>query len=304
MSIAYTVAMCTHNHMDRLARTLTELALLKPPTSPWELIVVDNASSDGTATLLAQHNWPDNWHVRIVREERLGLSNARNRALEEAAGEYILFFDDDETLDPEWLLAYEREITAHRPDALGGRIDVMFEGGERPSWVTDELLGFLGKLDYGPHTKWLSEPQTPFYGGNFACRMDLFDEVGRFDVQLGRKGRDNTGGEDTVFYRQLVEAGKQVRWVPQAVIHHRIEAGKLRKSYFLDLHFRQGRMEGSRKRGHGPRVPPTYLYGQLARAFKTAILTRRHEGSDNSLRKEMNLVYFIGYIWGWAFGPK
>ena len=62
--------------------------------------------------------------VRIVREEKLGLSNARNRALDEARGEYVVFMDDDETPDTGWLRAYETSIAEHRPDALGGRIEV------------------------------------------------------------------------------------------------------------------------------------------------------------------------------------
>ena len=151
--------------------------------------MVDNASTDGTANLLSSHSWPAGWSARLVREEKLGLSNARNRALDESRGEYVIFFDDDETLDPDWLIAFEQEIRANGPDALGGRIEVMFENGTRPPWLADELLGFLGKLDHGPEPVWLTESRTPFFGGNFACHRRVFDAVGRFDVQLGRKGR-------------------------------------------------------------------------------------------------------------------
>jgi len=298
-SILITVALCTHDHADRLPRTLADLGKLTPPSSPWEILLVDNASTDDTPALLADTAWrPHGVSVRIVHEKRLGLSNARNRAIKEALGKYLLFVDDDETPDPQWLAAYEHDMLAYTPDALGGRIDVLFEHGERPSWLQDELLGFLGHLDHGEGC-WLDDPDTPFYGGNFAVRLDIFPEVGKFDADLGRKGQINTGGEDTEFYRRLIARNYRVRWVPDAIINHRIRADKLWRSYFLDLHYRQGMTEGSRTRGDGRRLPPRYLFGQLARAIKIALQRRFKQGKDYSLRLEMNASYFLGYIKGW-----
>lgn len=303
-SILITVALCTHNHADRLQRTLNDIGKLAAPARPWEIVVVDNACSDDSPQMLADPGWhPANVPVRVVREMRLGLSNARNRALKEAHGEYLLFVDDDETPDPQWLVAYEREILAHAPDALGGRIEVLFEGGDRPAWLQDEILGFLGQLNHGD-ARWLNEPDTPFYGGNFTIRRKLFATVGEFDPDLGRKGRINAGGEDTEFYRRLLDGGYSVRWVPDAIIYHRIRADKLRRSYFLDLHYRQGRMEGARKRGNASRFPPKYLLPQLGRAIGQALAQRWQQGNENTLRQEMNVVYFLGYILGWAFAKS
>jgi glycosyltransferase involved in cell wall biosynthesis len=297
--ILITVALCTHNHADRLERSLNDLGKITSPSRPWEILLVDNASTDKTPGLLADRSWrPPGIPVRIVNEEKLGLSNARNRALKEARGKYLLFVDDDETPDPQWLTAYEHDMLAYSPDALGGRINVMFEHGDRPSWLQDELLGFIGYLDHGEGC-WLTDPTTPFYGGNFAVRNDIFAEVGEFDADLGRRGRINAGGEDTEFYRRLVARGLSVRWVPDAIINHRIRADKLRRSYFLELHYRQGLAEGSRNRGAAARLPPKYLFGQLARATSKALKQRITHGKDNSLRLEMNAVYFLGYIQGW-----
>ena len=298
-AILITVALCTHNHADRLPRTLADLGKMISPSRPWEMLVVDNASTDETAALLADTSWwPSRVPVRIVREKQLGLSNARNRAIKEAQGKYLLFVDDDETPNPNWLTAYEHDMLAYKPDALGGRIDVLFENGERPSWLQDELLGFLGHLDHGEGC-WLTEPDTPFYGGNFAVRVDIFPEIGDFDADLGRKGEVNAGGEDTEFYRRIIARNYQVRWVPDAIINHRIRADKLWRSSFLDLHFRQGMSEGSRARGDSGRLPPKYMFGQLARAIKIALQQRFKQGKDYSLRLEMNAVYFLGYLKGW-----
>jgi GT2 family glycosyltransferase len=294
-----TVALCTHNHADRLARTLADLPRIQPPSRAWEFIVVDNRCTDGTAALLADTSWrPAGVEVRIVREDKLGLSNARNRALTEARGEYLLFMDDDETPDPNWLRAYEAAMITHQPDALGGRIDVFFEDGARPAWLQDELLGFLGKLDHGP-ARWLTEANTPIFGGNFGFRRSVFDKIGNFDSRLGRMGAANIGGEDVEMHRRLIAQGCRVRWVPEAVINHRIQTPKLRRGYFLDLHYRQGRVEGARKRGSGSRVPPPYLVPQVMRAYGRALARRLRDGSNHSLRLEMNASYFTGYIAGW-----
>ncbi|MEJ2564774.1 MAG: glycosyltransferase [Gammaproteobacteria bacterium] len=300
---AYTVALCTHNHADRLVRTLDDLSQLRPPHAPWELLIIDNGCHDGSSELLASHIWPEGWTVRVVREEQLGLSNARNCALGEALGEYVIFMDDDETVDPDWLRAYERLIADKQPDAFGGCIQVLFED-MRPPWLSDELLGFLGELERAHKIVPLTDPRTFFHGGNFGIRKAVCDRIGTFDSMLGRKGTDNTGGEEVDFYRRLLAAGMKVWWTPEAIIHHRIQAAKLKRSYFLDLHYRQGRMEAIRNRDQGSRLPPLYFYGQLLRAVTAAWRVYREAGRNASLRKEMNVAYFLGQISGWALGPR
>lgn len=302
MTVAYTVALCTHNHEERLRRTLADLAELKLPKALWEFLVIDNGCTDGTTELLRRHRWPEGWLVRVVREEKLGLSNARNRAIAEAEGEYLIFMDDDETPDPDWLCAYERLIREKQPDAFGGRIRVLFED-MRPVWLTDDLLGFLGELNRFATVSPLTEPDTSFFGGNFGVRKSACAVVGRFDTMLGRKGSENTGGEEVDFYRRLLAAGFKVWWEPDAVIYHRIQAAKLKRRYFLDLHYRQGYMESARRRGAASRIPPKYIYGQLLRAIAAAWAQFRVQGRNSTLRMEMNVAYFVGQIIGWAFGP-
>ncbi len=298
-----TVALCTHNHLDRLKRTLAELQALAGPPQGWELLVVDNASSDGSAEYLATAAWqPPAAATRVVREARLGLSNARNCAIAQAAGEYLLFIDDDETPHAQWLVNHAAAMVQHRPDALGGPIDVQFVDGARPAWLQDELLGFIGKIDHGGEGRWLTEQKTPIFGGNFAFKRVAFERIGLFDASLGRLGAANFGGEDIEIYERLLQAGCRVRWVPDALIYHRVESSKLRRGYFLDLHFRQGRTEGARRREleRRSRVPPLYLLPQLARAMRAAAARRFRASADASLRTEMNVAYFLGHIAGWV----
>ena len=82
------------------------------------------------------------------------------------------------------------------------------------------------------------------------------------------------------------------------------QAAKLNRRYFRDLHYRQGRMEAIRRRGEGSRVPPNYFYGQLVRAIASVWSEVRASGRDATLRKEMNVAYFLGQIVGWSLGPR
>jgi GT2 family glycosyltransferase len=298
--VDFTVAICTHNHLDHLAVTLPALGRLLPPEGRWELLIIDNASSDGTAELLGGSSW----HVsgvdnRVVREAQLGVASARNRAALEARGDYLLFLDDDETPAPDWLQAMERHIRAGAPDAIGGPYRVVFEGAPRPAWLQDELLPFLGALDHGPTPHRLNDPSTPIWTGNAAFKLATLRAVGLFDPNLGRRGSNQAGGEDTEMYRRLVAKGCHVRWAPDAVIFHRIRATKLRRRFFLSLHFRQGMVEACRRRGNASRIPPLWLYPQLSRAILKALARRVTQGANQCLRLEMNVSYFLGYFAGW-----
>ena len=295
-----TVALCTHNHLPRLKRTLAALQVLEGPPQGWELLVVDNASSDGTADYLAGTAWrPAGAAARVVREAKLGLSNARNCAIAQAAGEYLLFIDDDETPHARWLVNHVAAMAEHQPDALGGPIDVQFVDGARPAWLQDELLAFIGKIDHGGDGRWLTAPETPIFGGNFAFRRTVFDQIGTFDAGLGRLGAANFGGEDIEIYERLQRLGCKVRWVPDSLIYHRVESPKLRRGYFLELHFRQGWQEGVTARGQRSRIPPKYLVPQLARTFAAALRQRINIGATAALRKEMNVSHLLGYMIGW-----
>ena len=294
-----TVAVCTHNHLDALRQTLRNIHQLRPPHGGWEFLVVDNSSTDGTAPWLADNNWQrQDVECRVVQEPALGVAHARNRALKEARSDYVLFLDDDESPDPEWLSEMAGVLQQHQPAAAGGRICAAIAGG-KPSWLSEELLGFLGELDYGNQISRLTDPSTPIFTGNAAFHKATALNIGGFDINLGRRGKQQTGGEDTELYRRIIAKNLEVVWVPNAIIHHRIEPWKLRRRYFLDLHFRQGRIEGARTRGSASRLPPKYLIPQVARAYTRALAKRLGEGADHSLRLEMNAAYFTGYLVGW-----
>ena len=125
MSLDVTVAICTWNRRALLESTLASLTeLAVPADASWELVIVDNGSSDDTAGLVSQ--WTDK-HVlplRYVHEPNLGLSNARNRAIRERRSDWVLFTDDDVILDRNWLAGFLESRRRHpMAGAIGGRVD-------------------------------------------------------------------------------------------------------------------------------------------------------------------------------------
>lgn len=300
-----TIIICTHNRVCLLGKTRASLNAAKR-LREWRIniLVIANACTDSTHLFLDEYphvNEEGGLPLRWYSEAMPGKSHALNKAMPLVEADIVAFVDDDETADPDWLCAYERLIEAHNPDAFGGRIEVLFED-PWPAWLSDELLGFLGRLDWSDRTMPLTDPSTPLYTGNFGFRRALCEHMGRFAHTRGRMGHENNGGEDVDFYRRLLAAGFKVWWTPAALIRHRIQAVKLNRGYFLDLHYRLGRTEAIRKRGAGSRLPPRYFFGQLLRACVAVWRDFRAGRRNATLRREMNVAYFLGRIIGWAWG--
>jgi hypothetical protein len=217
-----TVAVCTRNRARSLARMLASLAAMPPPDCAWEVLVVDNASSDDTGDVLAE--FAGRLPLRREREPRPGISYARNRAIATAHGTYITWTDDDVVVDRDWLAAYLRAF-ARWPEAalFGGRI-VPVLLPPQVAWVRDNgalLAHPLGVREFGPVALPLSlaEDRLPF-GGNCAVRMA---EQRRFlyDPALGA-GPLRRLGEETAVFEAMLAAGCTGWWVPDSRVEHMI----------------------------------------------------------------------------------
>src|SRR5438552_1053990 len=122
MNLGVSVVVCCHNSAPRLTATLTHLAVQQVHGDlQWEVIVVDNASTDDTAGV-AHDAWPRSLPIlRVVHECALGLAHARSRGLSEARYEIVSFIDDDNWVDPDWVKVLA-DVMAQHPDigACGG----------------------------------------------------------------------------------------------------------------------------------------------------------------------------------------
>jgi glycosyltransferase involved in cell wall biosynthesis len=299
---AAVVAVCTYNRADRLPALVRALRL-QQTSARFSLLFIDNNSTDATAAVLSELQAESGPPMRVVLEANQGIVHARNRAIDEAMdAEYLLFIDDDELPSPGWIEAAVTALRDEGADCVGGRIRVGFGRGARPSWLGDELLGFLGEVDNGAVPLWVTTRETPIWSGNVGYRTQLFrdDPALRFDSRYNRAGYDVGGGEDAVMFRTLLERRTRLRYRPDMAIEHLVEPSKLRRRYFLRLHYRAGSKVG-RFGNHNYRrtvagVPPFVGWNALRQLAAAAGLAMR--GRREWLRQAMNFTHSAGVIAG------
>lgn len=221
--MSLTVAICTWNRAALLRRTLESLtAQRKLEDTPWELLVVNNNCTDETDDVIS--TFKSRLPIRGLHEANPGLSNARNKAIGAATGDYIVWTDDDVVVCPEWLSAYAQAFLAWPDHAVfGGPIRPEFEG-KPPSWLVSvwpQIQSAYAIRDIDPASGGLAivTGKEPF-GANFAIRSDL-QRQHSYDARLGKSPlHPSLGGEEAAVIRALLASGHRGRWVPDAVVHH------------------------------------------------------------------------------------
>ena len=294
------VAFCTFNRCDRVPELVRSLRA-QACDEPFELLVVDNNSSDGTQDVLKQLASEPGTLLRFVRELQQGIVPARNRLLAEAQGaQFLLMLDDDELPLPEWL---QRGLTALRDagfDCVGGRVQVKFDPEGRPPWLGPELLGFLAEVDHGNQPFTIADDSTPIWTANVGYRLSLFATGLQFDSRYSRVGKDVGGGEDVAMFASLLALGCRIGYVPDMAVEHFVESWRLRRRYFLHLHYTSGLRAGMYATDVSGRTflgAPLYLYPQAARqCWRTMVAAMRTE--HRWLRQAMNFTHACGRIVG------
>jgi len=226
-----TIAICTYNRAEYLSDTLRYLSEQTADFNHFEILVINNNSSDHTAEVCADFG-EENPHLnyKAVEEPKQGLSFARNRAIDEAIFESILYIDDDVHLPKDFVNTSLRKLQKY-PDVMcvGGRIKVSFDNGE-PDWIPDELMPMFGLHDLGDQGK--AYPKTNFpRGGNMLIKKEVFDTIGRFDTDLGRIGKELLGSEEKAFFDRARAHGFKLYYWPEMSLHHRIGQKRLTNEY-------------------------------------------------------------------------
>ena len=263
-----TVAICTRNRSRAVERTLRSLAAAALPTSlSWEVLVVDNSSDDDTASVIASVS--DALPVRVVVEPQIGLSHARNAAIREAHGDYILWIDDDVLVDAQWLRAYHDAFRA-RPEIafFGGPIVPVFEGTP-PPWLRLALPNVdnaYAARDFGAAPVALTRESLPF-GANFAVRADV-QRCYRFDPELGRRDTALSAGEEWAVLEAMLSAGESGQWVPGARVQHVISAERQSVRYLRRYYVENGMSLALTRSAPGERM----LFGRPRWAWREALL--------------------------------
>lgn len=229
------IIICTYNRSKYLVQVLESLAIQQPATGDYEIIVIDNNSTDNTEAICT--NFRDS-HNDIpfcyFKEKKQGLSHARNRGIAEAHGAILAFIDDDAIAGPEYirnLMAFYRENP--QVEATGGKIIPKFEGSE-PNWLTPYLSPLLSIQNLGDKPIPYGRRKFPF-GANMAFRKEVFLHYGTFDTDLGRKGESLAGAEEKDLLYRIKAAKKSIFYLPDAWVHHVIPEARLTRGFIRKL---------------------------------------------------------------------
>jgi len=237
------VILCTYNRSQSLGRALESLAYsVFPETTDWEILVVDNNSSDQTRAVVQNfcERYPGRY--RYLFESQQGKSHALNAGIREAQGEILAFVDDDVTVEPGWLQDLTTPLHDRRCAGSGGRI-LPARGFVPPNWLAlDGPCNLVGALcAYFNPGDTPGDLKRPPYGANMAFRREMFDRYGYFRTDLGPRPNSEMRFEDTEFANRLIAAGEQLRYVPSAIVYHEIHESRVTKEFFLAWWFDFGR---------------------------------------------------------------
>ena len=239
----FSVAICTRNRARSLKRTLQSLVECQKPEPPfvWETLVIDNGSTDETESIVGQ--FQDLLPLRNFHETRTGLSIARNRAVRESCGDWLLWIDDDVTVHPRWLLAYQLAAVKYpKASVFGGPIEICFEG-TAPRWILagKKWLGgaYAGRTS-DKFTEELNAKGPVPFGANFGLRRWVAQSF-PFDARLGRHPmRPTVGGEETRVICDVLKCGKTGFWVSDALVYHHIDKSRQTSGYLRSYYFDVG----------------------------------------------------------------
>jgi glycosyltransferase involved in cell wall biosynthesis len=219
------VVICTHNRSSVLQGALDALAVQQADGLTWEIVVVDNASTDDTFSVVDSFRARSAIPVRYELEPVLGHSRSLNRAIAASAGAIVAFTDDDARPERDWLHQVYGGFARHGADWVFGRVLPEWEG-VKPSWFSDRFMGYFALLDFGPDSFVVTDKRQSFYGVNCATRRDVLERLGGYREDYGPKGKFWGVGADTDLFERSLAAGLRIVYVPEAVVQHVIPASR------------------------------------------------------------------------------
>lgn len=263
-----TIAICTYNRAGYLKDTLNDLAEQSADPEQFEVLVINNNSTDSTAEVCREFQAAHHEiNMKAVIEKKQGLSHARNRAVTEAGSDNILYIDDDVHLPSDFVAAALNYLEKY-PEAkcAGGRIYVSFDGMENePDWIPSELMPMFGLHD--PADDDMLYPKSNFpRGGNMLIRKEVFEKYGLFETDLGRTGQELLGSEEKHFFEKVRKGGVNLNYWAGLSLWHRIGPERLKHEYLKRQSEGIGKSERLRVQGN----PAAFLGKLLSELVKLA----------------------------------
>ena len=234
------VIVCSFNRSSLLKESVLSIQRQDFNVADYEIVVVDNNSTDDTKTVISGLAASSGVKIKYVFESRQGLSFARNAGIAAAEGEIVVFTDDDIAADRSWLGELLSAFDDADVAAAGGPIRPIWMT-ERPEWLTERWTGYFAVSEFkGAQESGLFRWPVYPWGANVAFRKSVFSAMGMFPTDLGRIGTCLLSNEEILLCSKIEESGKIIKFVPGAVIHHKISAKRLKKQWLQHRTYWQG----------------------------------------------------------------
>ena len=238
--VEVSIVVSTRNRASLLPHGLRSLTV-QSSAVPFEIVVVDNGSSDSTGNMVREWSRRDE-RVRLVEEPKVGLSFAKNAGLRSVRGSLVLFTDDDVVVPEGWVATYVAFFAARldfRGLAGGPILPIAHDLSPWPPWVSPAATVDLPRLYHGPRERSLEGAEW-IWGANMAGRATYLNEVGGFDESVGRSGDERGTFEDVELVDRVRTAGGKVWYCPTAIVHHRVDPSASRPRSLVSRAFNRG----------------------------------------------------------------
>ncbi|GAB4277392.1 MAG: glycosyltransferase family 2 protein [Oscillatoriaceae cyanobacterium] len=288
---AISAIICTHNRDAYLGAAID--SLLAQDFPDFEVVVVDNASSDRTRAVVTDRL--GNSQLQYIYEPTLGLSVARNTGARVAKGTILAYLDDDAIASPSWLSVLYRAYEQNPNLAIaGGKVTLIWpEGVTPPQWLSEGLAGNLGAYDLGEQVVNIDTPGLTPRGLNYSIRRTFLEQIGGFNLNLGRIGKKLLSNEELYVTELALQSGWQVAYLPDAHVAHNVAPERLQQSWFWERGWWQGISECYREQLRGQAG-----VGQIRRGGERLVrgIYKSLKFWSNPALRFDNLVYSYGQI--------
>ena len=261
----------------------------------YEVLAVDNNSTDTTADVIQSYIARGHSELRYAFEPRRGIAYARNRGIELARAPIVAFTDDDISVTPGWIAMLKKALDDH-PEAacVGGKVLPRWTRPP-PRWLTSEHWSPLALQDHGDEAFCVNGSRAIcLVGANLAVRRDVFRWIGPFATHLERC-------VDHELFLRLWRAGGQGYYCPGLCVHANVQLERMTKAYHRMWHARHGRMyallRAEEMECASARLfdVPAHVYRQIAQRA-IAWTGRVWRDSDQAFRQETELRFFIAFV--------
>lgn len=224
------VIVCTYNRPDKLSNAVKSLCCQTLPSDKYEIVIVNNGGE-----LNNTFKEYKNYDIKIIKENRKGLTYARNLGASVSNGKYLVYIDDDAVAEPVLLETIKNAFDSHsNAGIIGGQI-VLKTPEPKPNIVLEgkETLWSEYTVPYTKYREINKQYEFPF-GANFSVRHNVFNAVGGFDENYGRVGDNYAGGEETVLCFKVLNCGRKIGIEPKAVVYHDVDEARYTREHIKE----------------------------------------------------------------------